>query len=148
MAENAPIDGVGVGSNVDTSADSPFLDSAYKLHYFRDRPRGKHAEGKTDLPGRKQIFRRYDANGSWLADTLGLLDERVDGEPLLEPVMRHGERISAGSASDLESARARCAQALAALPNELKTLRQPPEQTVTLSPGLKKLREELAQSYR
>ena len=148
MAENAPIDGVGVGSNVDTSADSPFLDSAYKLHYFRDRPRGKHAEGKTDLPGRKQIFRRYDANDNWLADTLGLLDERVDGEPLLEPVMRHGERISAPTPGDLESARSRCAQALAALPNELKTLRQPPEQTVTLSPGLKKLREELAQSYR
>ena len=148
MAEGAPIDGVGVGSNVDTSADSPFLDSAYKLHYFRDRPRGKHAEGKTDLPGRKQVFRHYDADGLLSEDTLGLLDENLEGDALLEPVMRDGKRLKMPASGDLDCARARCEKALATLPAPLKQLRTPGQHRVSLSPQLKALREELAQSYR
>ena len=144
LAEDAPIDGVGVGSNVNTSADAPFLDSAYKLHYFRGKPRGKHAMGKTDLPGRKQIFRGVDAQGRMCGDTLGLVDERLAGEALLEPVMADGERSGDPAASHLESARQHCARQLAMLPAAVRALEQPGDYPVALSARLKDLRRELA----
>ncbi len=146
IKSDAPIDGVGVGSNVDTSADQPFLDSAYKLHYFRGRPRGKHARGKTDLPGCKQVFRQFDAAGLIANDTIGLFDESVEGKALLHTVMQDGQRTRAQQAVDLEQARAHCAQSLATLPVELRDIHQPSALTPALSSGLQALREELAKA--
>ncbi len=144
LASGAPIDGVGVGSNVDTSADTPFLDSAYKLHYFRDKPRGKHARGKTDLPGRKQVFRRLTTDGQLAEDTIGLFDEVVDGTPLLEPVMEKGQRVMPTNTASLTAARTRCQDQLARLPNNLRLLKSPADFAVSLSSGLSALREHLA----
>ncbi|MGD8709879.1 MAG: nicotinate phosphoribosyltransferase, partial [Ectothiorhodospiraceae bacterium] len=50
VADGAPIDGFGVGSKVDTSADLAFLDSAYKLHQYEGEALSKRSEGKADLP--------------------------------------------------------------------------------------------------
>lgn len=144
LASGAPIDGVGVGSNVDTSADTPFLDSAYKLHYFRNKPRGKHARGKTDLPGRKQVFRRYQPDGSLAGDTIGLYDETVEGAPLLELVMKNGQGLAPSSAPTLAAARERCQRNLASLPEGLKALKSPGDFSVSLSAELTALRERLA----
>ena len=144
----APIDGVGVGSSVDTSADVPFLDSAYKLHEFAGKPRGKHAEGKTDLPGRKQIFRRHDASGRILRDTLGLEWEAQDGLPLLAPVMANGKRVSTGFDQGLAAARDRCRDALATLPPALRALGEPAEHPVVLGEGLRELQQTLIRQHR
>jgi len=145
MAEQAPIDGVGVGSNVDTSADAPFLDSAYKLHYFRDQPRGKHAEGKTDLPGRKQIYRHYNQS-TWQSDTLGLLDEDINGKPLLETVMQAGKQVTKPDVNQLQAARAHFAEELVTLPAKLKQIQNPEPYSVELSSGLEALRAQLKKS--
>ena len=147
VAAGAPIDGVGVGSSVDTSADVPFLDSAYKLHQYQGKPRGKHAEGKTDLPGRKQIVRQFDAGGQLHRDVLCLANESVDGTPLLKPVMDEGQRLS-GMENDQAAARQRCAQSLARLPASLRKLDDPGDHPVTLSEGLVGLRETLIARYR
>ena len=144
LASGAPIDGVGVGSNVDTSADVPFLDSAYKLHYFRDKPRGKHSRGKTDLPGRKQVFRRLSDDGELQGDTIGLFDEKVSGSPLLEPVMQQGQRLGGADLTSLEAARSRCQNGLANLPAGLRDLQSPAAFKPELSQGLEALRERLA----
>ncbi|MEX0374530.1 nicotinate phosphoribosyltransferase [Spiribacter pallidus] len=143
--ENAPIDGIGVGSNVDTSADAPFLDSAYKLHLYQDRPRGKHSAGKTDLPGRKQVFRHIEA-GRMSGDVIGLADEDLPGSPLLETVMREGQRVGEGQAWDLESARLRLGDGLTQLAPDYRALREPDAYPVTLSPGLVALRDALARA--
>ncbi|AGY91625.1 hypothetical protein SPICUR_03145 [Spiribacter curvatus] len=139
LSAGAPIDGVGVGSNVNTSADVPFLDSAYKLHYFRDRPRGKNASGKTDLPGRKQIHRHYDDQGIFVGDTLGLMGEDAPGQPLLQTVMEAGRRTAAGR-THLDDARQHCIAQQAALPEGIRALRAPGTYPVTLSPALEELR--------
>ena len=139
LSAGAPIDGVGVGSNVNTSADVPFLDSAYKLHYFRDRSRGKNASGKTDLPGRKQIYRHYDDQGLMSDDTLGLMEEDTRGTALLKPVMEAGKR-TAVTRGHLDDTRQYCLAQLAALPDGVRALRTPATYPVTLSPALEQLR--------
>ena len=138
LSAGAPIDGVGVGSNVNTSADVPFLDSAYKLHYFRDRPRGKNASGKTDLPGRKQIYRHYDKRGFMDGDVLGLMTEDVPGEALLQRVMEAGRRVPE-TGGNLDDARRCCLDQLAGLPGAVRELQAPATYPVTLSPGLERL---------
>ena len=76
VAQGAPIDGFGVGTRMNTSADAPYLDCAYKLQEYDGRPRRKRSEGKATWPGRKQVYRRYDAADLAAADTLTLMGEQ------------------------------------------------------------------------
>ena len=57
MAAKAPIDGFGIGVNLDASIDAPSLDCAYKLQEYAGKPRRKLSEGKVTWPGRKQVWR-------------------------------------------------------------------------------------------
>ena len=61
MQEKAPIDGFGIGVNLAASVDAPSLDCAYKLQEYAGTPRRKLSEGKATWPGRKQVWRAYDA---------------------------------------------------------------------------------------
>src|SRR5579875_117298 len=77
VRQGAPIDAFGVGTEMVVSADAPALDLAYKLSEYDGIPRIKTSEGKLTLPGRKQVFRAFDANGRFYADLIGLADERA-----------------------------------------------------------------------
>jgi len=68
MAEQAPIDGFGIGTRLDTSSDAPYLDCAYKLQEYAGVARRKRSEGKATWPGRKQVYRNYDDNGMMSGD--------------------------------------------------------------------------------
>jgi nicotinate phosphoribosyltransferase len=107
LAQGAPIDGFGIGSKLGVSADAPYLDMAYKLAVFDGRPVLKLSAGKATLPAAKQVWRLHKA-GRFAHDVIALADEDASGrgEPLLQPVMTHGERTSLDS---LEAARARVA---------------------------------------
>ena len=59
----APIDGYGIGTRMNTSADAPYLDCAYKLQEYDGVPRRKRSAAKATWPGRKQVYRRVDAEG-------------------------------------------------------------------------------------
>lgn len=133
---NAPIAGFGVGSQVNTSSDRAFLNCAYKLHQYAGRDRAKRSEGKADLPGVKQVYRRYLECGRLGGDTLALEGETVEGQPLLEPFMRNGKRLRG---SDLEAARIRCRQNLDALPGEWRRFLRETPCTMTRSEGLARL---------
>ena len=61
MKPKAPIDGYGIGVNLDASTDAPSLDCAYKLQEYAGTPRRKLSEGKPTWPGRKQVWRAFDA---------------------------------------------------------------------------------------
>lgn len=120
LASGAPIDGFGVGTRMNTSADQPYLDCAYKLQEYAGSPRRKHSEGKATWPGRKQVWRRYGPDGRMLGDLLATADEPAAGQPLLRPVMRQGKPITA--APTLEQGRAHLRDGLATLPDALRSL--------------------------
>ncbi len=137
LGEGAPIDGFGIGTRVDTSADAPYLDCAYKLEEYEGRPRRKRSEGKATWPGRKQVFRRYRDDGTMAGDVLALADTAAQGEPLLEPCLRGGRRI--GAEPTLAEIRRRTAQQLARLPAPLRALHPGAPYPVEVDPDLKAL---------
>ena len=139
----APIDGFGVGTSMGTIADQPFLDSVYKLSSYDGRPRMKLSASKTNLPGLKQVFRKFDAQGKVAHDTITGFDETVDGVPLVKCVMKDGVRTKHGKAS-LEDARRHAQESISTLPDELLSLEKiEPEYEVRISDNLRRTRDEL-----
>jgi nicotinate phosphoribosyltransferase len=137
MREGAPIDGFGIGVNLAASVDVPALDCAYKLQEYAGRPKRKLSEGKTTWPGRKQVWRAYDTDGTMRGDILSLETDSQSGEVLIEPVMRAGRRMA--PATPLADIRARAARGLARLPDPLKRLKPGHGYPVTVSDQLKAL---------
>ena len=90
----APIDGFGVGTRMNTSADRPYLDCAYKMQEYAGVARRKRSEGKATWPGRKQVYRRFDAAGRMDGDSLTLENDPQMGTPLLAKVMQGGQRLA------------------------------------------------------
>ena len=132
----APIDAFGIGTSLMVSEDAPALDIVYKLAEYEGRGRTKLSLDKPILPGRKQVFRRLAADGSFLGDVIGTADEKLDGTPLLECVMKDGRRTGAGLDS-LGTIRARALAAIAALPPHVRALAPAaPPYPVEVSPRL------------
>ena len=128
VAAGAPIDAFGVGTEMSVSADAPSLDLAYKLVAYAGEPRTKLAPGKRILPGRKQVFRGA-------GDVIACAEERLDGTPLLRPVVRNGARVS--PRATLAEARRAAAEHVACLPYRLRALDPArPAYPVTISPRL------------
>lgn len=140
LSGGAPIDGFGVGTKMGVSADSPYLDTAYKMVAYGERPVLKLSSGKLTLPGPKQVFRMYTPTNQMEEDVIGHRGETADGEPLLQCVMRDGKR-SAPSTS-LAQARDFCADQVDRLPKQYRRLRDPDEYPVHLTPELEGLLEE------
>ena len=116
----APIDGFGVGTSLTTSSDVPTLDCVYKLQEYAGLPRRKRSEKKATWPGRKQVWRRYGADGRMAGDLVARDGDRHDGEPLLEAVMRNGRRIKA--APTLDAIRRHAKQQLERVPEALRAV--------------------------
>ena len=81
MKEKAPIDGFGIGVNLAASVDVPALDCAYKLQEYAGTPKRKLSEGKATWPGRKQVWRAYDADGRMRGDILSLENDKHTNSP-------------------------------------------------------------------
>jgi nicotinate phosphoribosyltransferase len=113
VATGAPIDSFGIGTAMTTSADQPHLDAVYKLQEYAGRPRRKRSTGKATWPGRKQVYRRYAADGTPAGDLVTLHDDVQSSEPLLSCVMERGLRLPQPS---LEESRKHCLRQLARLP--------------------------------
>ena len=137
LKRRAPIDGFGVGTHMDTSADAPYLDCAYKLEEYAGRPRRKHSEGKATWPGRKQVYRRYEVNGNMAGDIITVEDDRQEGEALIRPVLRQGRRLH--PPAPLEEIRQHAASELSRLPTPLRGLGEAPPYPVTIAPALEEL---------
>lgn len=75
LRAGAPIDAFGVGTEMVVGGDAPTLDAAYKLAEYHGVARLKTSPGKVSLPGRKQVFRAFNASGGFFADLIGLADE-------------------------------------------------------------------------
>ncbi len=133
IGSGAPIDGFGVGTRMNTSADMPYLDCAYKLQEYDGEARRKRSEGKATWPGRKQVFRRFDADGRIAQDVLTTADDAAAGEPLLLPVMRGGKRLP--DQPRLAAVREHARRQLTTLPEALRGLDPaPPLQAAVAEP--------------
>ncbi|OBS09895.1 nicotinate phosphoribosyltransferase [Acidihalobacter prosperus] len=139
--DGAPIDGFGVGTRMDVSDDAPYLECAYKLQEYAGQPRRKRSEGKATWPGSKQVYRRHDEHGQLRGDLIALASERAEGEPLLQPVMRGGQRVA--PAPGLAAARAHGERQLAGLPAMLRDLAPGPADGPAVSDALRALARQL-----
>ena len=141
----APIDSFGVGTQLGTSGDAPWLGGVYKLVADSGQPRIKLSSGKVTVPGRKQVF-RFPASGAPEHDVIALEDEDVaGGRPLLERVMVAGRRVD--DPERIDSMRERCLARVRELPEALRSLDGSAEYQVRMSPGLHALVEEARAMY-
>ena len=137
LRAGAPIDGFGMGTSLTTSSDVAALDCVYKLQDYAGSPRRKQSTGKATWPGRKQVWRCYDAAGRMCADVLSLESNRQDGEPLLSLVMQGGKRLAPSPA--LSEVRTRAAGELARLPEPLRRLEGAAPYPVEIGEPLRRL---------
>lgn len=133
----APIDGFGVGTSLTTSSDVPALDCVYKLQEYAGLARRKRSPGKATWPGRKQVWRRYDAAGKMASDVLSLEGDTQAGTPLIEPVMKDGRRLR--PSPSLADIRALAARELERLPQPLRDLVPQAHYPVTVADALVQL---------
>ena len=141
IRSGAPIDGFGIGSSLTTSADAPGLDCVYKLEEYAGLPRRKRSAGKATWPGRKQVWRRFGADGRMAGDILSLENDDQAGEPLIELVMQGGKRLK--PAPTLAEIRARAARDLERLPEPLRRLEPGASYPVEVSEALRRLAAEV-----
>jgi nicotinate phosphoribosyltransferase len=141
LRADAPIDGFGMGTSLTTSSDVPALDCVYKLQEYAGLPRRKQSTGKATWPGRKQVWRSYDAAGRMAGDVLSLENDRQGGEPLLQLVMQAGHRVAPSPLfSDI---RARAARELARLPEPLRRRESGASYPVKIGAALQRLAGEV-----
>jgi nicotinate phosphoribosyltransferase len=136
VKSGAPIDGFGVGTRLVTGGDVAALGGVYKLVESDGRPVMKTSVEKGTLPGRHQVWRT--AGG----DVMGLVDEELDGRPLVEPVVLGGTPV--GDRRSLDEARALAEKELAAVPDQCRPLVSPASVRPELSERLRTLKEALS----
>ncbi len=148
LAAGAPIAGFGIGTSLTTSTDVAALDCAYKLQEYAGIARRKRSTGKATWPGRKQVWRRYGADGHMAGDILSLDSDHQAGEPLIEQVMKDGRHIK--PSPSLADVRALAAHDLERLPQPLRDLDPQAHYHVEVADALKhlaaKVDERIAQS--
>jgi nicotinate phosphoribosyltransferase len=101
VRSGAPIDVYAVGTRVGVSADTPYLDSTYKMVESDDRPVMKLSSAKVTAPGQKQVFRR-----PCYADMIGLADEQLPKDGVPEEIRRRSGRAATSGPADPSSRRA------------------------------------------
>ncbi len=140
IAKGAPIDSFGVGTMLGTSADAPNLSGVYKLVAQQIdgkwEPLMKCSQEKATNPGMHQVFRQ----DAW-HDIVGLVDEKISGDGLLQRVMEAG-RVSSDLPS-LAEIRNRCSVLMEHLPGPLRLPHPTATFGVQLSSALTDLKEEL-----
>ncbi|PTN11617.1 nicotinate phosphoribosyltransferase [Nitrosomonas aestuarii] len=139
---HAPIDGFGIGTALDTSSDAPALDCVYKLQEYAGQPRRKHSEGKAAWPGRKQVFRGFDAENCMMGDVVALEENDLQsGDPLIKPVMIEGRRVQ--DKMSLHDIRKKTLKSYANLPKRLTTLDNASIYPVRISEAIHRLADQM-----
>ena len=141
VASGTPIDDFAIGTRLVTSTDAPYLDCVYKLQEYAGRARRKRSEGKATWPGRKQVYRRYGADGRMAADVLTLEGDPHEHEALLQPCLVAGKRIA--PSPSLSALRRRAAAQLSRLPEHLRQLQVSPPYPVLIASALQQLAAEV-----
>lgn len=147
LADGAPIDHFGVGTELATVKDAPALSGVYKLVELQTpaqqwRGVAKNSPGKPSYPGRKQIFRQLDPTGQATGDLVALAHEEApEGAfPLLTHVIKEGQLV--GPLPSLEESRKHCQVSLAHFPPKARQPDASPFYEVSYSDALEQARQE------
>lgn len=144
--KKAPIDGFGVGTELVTSADLPYLDCAYKLVEYERKPKIKLSRKKMTLPFKKQLFRIYK-NDTISKDIVGHFDEHFDDSvKMLKLYIEKGELVR--NLPSLKEIREKALINFKTLPNTFKSLNQYMTLTPEISHRLLKSAEDLKEKLR
>ncbi len=150
VAADSPIDGFGVGTQLSTSADAPYLPMVYKLSSYGigtdKRQTIKLSSHKKTLPGLKQVYRFYDEQGLMSHDRIKFLSEEADsnGVPLVNTYIKQGQSVK--KPMGINHAREGLLRELAALPAAQKKLKQAPRYPVQVSKEMERVTNELEES--
>ena len=120
VADGAPVNSFGVGTELITSGGASAISMVYKLVESGGVGRIKKSPNKRTYPLAKQVCRRFSADGLIDSDLVIGAEEPAAGEPLLQPILRRGHLV--GDWPTLESVREHTARQMALLPPELRTL--------------------------
>ncbi len=144
--KKAPIDGFGVGTELVTSADLPYLDCAYKLVEYNGKPKMKLSTKKITVPFKKQLFRIF-RNGKILKDIVTHFDETVeDGVKMLKLYIKDGELVR--NSPSIQDIREKTLINFKTLPDTFKSISQHMTINPEISQRLLKSTEELKKSIR
>ncbi|MCB9359262.1 nicotinate phosphoribosyltransferase [Candidatus Woesearchaeota archaeon] len=142
--KGAVITGYGVGTEMITAKPVAAISGVYKLVEDNQGGKIKLAPGKKTYPGKKQIYRQ-EVNGEYKVDILALEDEKVMGKPLLEQVVKDGERVR--ERPKLAETREYCLNEVAKMPEALKQTRVIEQYQVQISYGLNNLVNQLTDQF-
>jgi len=147
LKSGACIDIYAVGTRMSVSADAPYLDIVYKLVEYDNKPVLKLSTGKKTWPGRKQVDRFYSPDGKMDFDRLRLLEAGIqEGEPLMELVMKEGQRVNAPES--LSEIRTRFSGEWRKLPEKLRSIHAAEPYRVEFSQSLRELDSKTARLKR
>lgn len=173
LSQDAPIDSFGVGENMITSKSNPVFGGVYKLVAIEKDgkiiPKIKISDNieKVTNPHFKHIYRLYDKNGKIIADMLTIFDEKIKGDEmvLVDPnkewvkktitdykiknirklIIENGKVIY--EFPTINQTRDKVQSELNTVWEESKRLENPHTYIVNLSNNLKKLKENLLNTY-
>jgi len=111
------------------------------LQEYAGLPRRKRSTKKATWPGRKQVWRRYGADGRMAGDVLAREGDEKPGEPLIELVMQGGRRLR--PAPSLDEIRRHAKRELKHLPEALRALEPRTTYPVEVADELKALAAEV-----
>ena len=144
LKSGAMCDGFLVVTELISSPDAPKLEVVYKLAEIQKgqdiRPVMKLSKGKKSYPAKKQVFRLRDEQGIMVEDVIGLENEKINGQLLLEEFVSNGKLIN--YLPPLEEIRSYCKKEIDGLPSYLKILRKSKNYPVNYSEALSKLSAE------
>jgi nicotinate phosphoribosyltransferase len=175
VAEKAPIDVWGVGTNLVTARDDPSLAGVYKLKareengVFKPTIKVSNNPEKTTDPGIKQVYRFINGSGAPMADLMALADEPVepgrayrfyhprypyryldvDGYEAIEPLLSlkmQGGRVAC-ELPDMQSIQAGMKKQLRGLDHTYKRIINPHVYKVSLSRALKEMKFRMIEEY-
>ncbi len=125
---------------IDRNASQAEIKAAYRKlarKYHPDVSRRKRSEGKATWPGRKQVYRNFNADGMMCGDTVTIENSPCAGQPLLQRVMQDGKLVA--KQPTLAESREQARRELNSLPLSLRQLNDTPEYPVTISAELQTL---------
>ena len=147
VRRGTPVDFFGVGTQVATSFDAPALQGVYKMVEIKEADkteyRAKFSRNKVTLPGRKQVWRFYDAQGKLSHDLISGKEEDFNGraEPLIRQYIKYGQLIR--QPAEVNAIRPQVQENLRKLPKKILDLNRKQSYTVKISGELEKLLEHL-----
>jgi nicotinate phosphoribosyltransferase len=143
----APVNSIIACTDLVTSSDDPKMEAVLKLaEYVKEYKTFysvKLTAGKESYPGKKQVYRKY-LNGIMQHDVIGFEKEKL-GTPLLKPIVKNGKLVT--SLPTLDEIKDYTFSQLKTLPQSLKSVEKETRYSVSISPKLMALFNELKQKH-